>query len=41
MFDATKGSKDNTTHDLDSYLIIAGLDELPPWGSSSGSALSR
>ena len=41
IFDAKKGSKVNTTHDLDSYLISAGPDELPPWGSLSRSALSR
>ena len=26
----TKSSKVNSTHDLDSYLISAGPDELPP-----------
>ena len=31
MFDTTKSSKVSTTHDLDSYLISAGPDELPPW----------
>ena len=41
MFDTTQSSKVSTTHDLDSYLISAGPDELPPQGSSSGSALSR
>ena len=41
MYDNTKSSKVKKTHDIDSYLISAGPDELPPWGSSSGSAISR